>query len=72
MQSGQVLVQRVSGLDNGPDPRGVYTFSKDEPVHNGGDTGGGVAYVDDQRRTLPRGKTERRFHKLAAVPEQEK
>lgn len=71
MQSGQVLVQRVSGLDNGPDPRGVvYTFSKDEPVHYGGDAGGRVAYVDDQRGTLPRGKTERRLHRLAAVPEQ--
>ena len=51
----------------------VYiTFSKDEPVYYGGDAGSGVADVDDQRRTLPRGKTERELHRLSAVQNKKK
>ena len=52
---------------------GVYiTFSKDEPVHYGGDTGSGVADVDDQRRALARGKTERGIHRSSAVQNKKK
>ena len=73
MQSGLDLRNGSVNWRNGHDPRwGYITFSEDEPVHYGGDTSSGMPDVDDQRRTLPCGKTERGLHRSSAIHNKKK